>query len=202
MKITGVVVTAAMAVASVWADQSTTVQQATVTVCIDSDPHIPAGTLPLTSEMFARIGVRIDWRERFCPVGVGAIAVSYNSSDKQMPDALGFAAPYEGKNHIVVFYDRVYGRANELNPDRMLRLLLAHVLVHEITHVLEGISRHSATGIMKSRWDRRDYFEMSRKPLPFAQEDIDLIYLGLKMQQARLAAAATATVRRAVVAGQ
>jgi hypothetical protein len=202
MKITGVVVTAAMAVASVWADQSTTVQQATVIVCIDSDPHIPVGTLPLASEMFARIGVRIDWRERFCPVGVGAIVASYNSSDKQMPDALGFAAPYEGKNHIVVFYDRVHDHANELNPDRGLRLLLAHVLVHEITHVLEGISRHSPTGIMKARWDRHDYFAMSRKPLPFAQEDIDLIYHGLKPRQARLATAATASVSTGSVASQ
>ena len=201
MKITGVVVTAAMAVASVWADQSTTVQQATVTVCIDSEPNIPPGTRALASTMFARIGVRIDWRERFCPMGAGTIVVSYKSSDKQRPDALGFAEPYEG-NHIVIFYDRVYEGVNELNPDRMLRLLLAHVMVHEITHVLEAISRHSATGIMKARWDPRDYVEMSRKPLPFAQEDIDLIYHGLKLRQARLAVAAPAAASPAPIAGQ
>jgi hypothetical protein len=70
--------------------------------------------------------------------------------------------------------------------------VLAHVLVHEITHVLEGIDRHSATGIMKDRWDDNDYFEMRRKPLRFAQKDVDLIYDGLKVRQARLATALTA----------
>jgi hypothetical protein len=70
--------------------------------------------------------------------------------------------------------------------------LLAHVLVHEITHVLEGISRHSATGIMKDRWDDNDYSEMRRKPLRFAQEDVNLIYDGLKARQARVATAVTA----------
>jgi hypothetical protein len=49
-------------------------------------------------------------------------------------------------------------------------LLLRPLPVHEITHVLEGIDRHSATGIMKDRWDDNDYAEMRRKPLRFAPE--------------------------------
>ena len=186
MKITGVVVTAAMALGSVWADQSTTAQEATVIVCIDSDPHIPLGTLSLASEMFARIGVRIHWRgRRSCPVETGAIAVglSYHTPNNQVPGALAFARPYDGT--IVVFTDRVRER-QELNSD-WCPTLWAHVLVHEITHILEGICQHSATGIMKDRWDHDGYFEMSRKPLPFAQHDIDLIYLGLQVRQTRLA---------------
>ena len=78
---------------------------------------------------------------------------------------------------------------------------VAHVLVHEITHVIEGVTRHSASGIMKARWDTRDYFDMRRKPLSFAQEDVNLIYDGLKVS--RVAPAAMLTrVTRAAVAGQ
>ena len=67
---------AAMAGASLCAGQSAAGQQATVIVCIDPDPHVLMGVRPLTSKMFASIGVRIDWRDQdFCPVGVGAIQV-------------------------------------------------------------------------------------------------------------------------------
>ena len=201
MKITGVVAMAAMAGASLWAGQSAAVPEATVTVCMKFDHNIPAGTRPLVSTMFARIGVRIDWRERFCPIGVGSIAVklSYDTPHNQLPNAIAFARPNEGA--IVVFYDRVYDRVNKLNSDGMLCLLLAHVLVHEITHVLQGIDRHSATGIMKARWDARDYLEMDWKPLPFAQEDVDLIYDGLKERQTRLAGG-DAAVSTVAIAGQ
>jgi hypothetical protein len=78
---------------------------------------------------------------------------------------------------------------------------VAHVLVHEITHVIEGVTRHSASGIMKARWDTRDYFDMRRRPHAFAQEDVSLIYDGLKIPRVASAAMLT-SVARAAVAGQ
>ena len=54
----------AMAGASLCAGQRATVQKATVTICIDPDPHVLMGVRPLASAMFASIGVKIDWRER------------------------------------------------------------------------------------------------------------------------------------------
>jgi len=45
------------------------------------------------------------------------------------------------------------------NPIRVFRRddatghVLAHIFVHEITHVLEDVARHSASGIMKARWE-------------------------------------------------
>jgi len=123
------------------------------------------------------------------------VNLSYNRNDEVTND-LGFAQPYEG-THVVVFPNRV----RLLDPYQR-QCVLAHVLVHEITHVLEGICRHSATGIMKARWNQQDYLEMSCKPLPFAPEDVDLIYAGLRARQTRLAAAATAAVSEPAVAGQ
>jgi hypothetical protein len=56
-----------------------------------------------------------------------------------MPDTL----PYEG-THIVIFYDRVQAA---IAPGRVTTLL-AHVMAHEVTHMLEGIPRHSAEGVL------------------------------------------------------
>jgi hypothetical protein len=57
--------------------------------------------------------------------------------------------------------------------------LLAHVLSHEITHLLEDVNRHSSTGLMKAHWDGNDLMEMSAKPLSFGPEDVDLIHRAL-----------------------
>src|ERR1039457_2402642 len=194
MKTTRLVAMLAMAGASLYAGQSAATQKATVTVCMEPDQQVLMGVRPLASAMFASIGVRIAWHELdSCPAGVGGIQVrlSHDSPSIRNSEALAFARPYEGT--IVVFLDRVQA----LNRNGV-RSAMAHVLVHEITHVLEGIDRHSATGIMKAHWNDNDYFEMRRKPLTFAPEDVDLIYAGLKVPRGTPAPAVT----RAVVAGQ
>jgi hypothetical protein len=198
MKTTRLVAMVAMAGASLCAGQSAAVQKATVTICLEPDPLVLMGVRPLVSKMFASIAVRVDWHDRdSCPVGVGAIQVrmSHNPPSIRKFKSLAFAQPYEGT--IVVFPDRVQELNRNGGPS-----VLAHVLVHEITHVIEGIDRHSATGIMKDRWDDNDYFEMRRKPLPFAQEDVNLIYDGLQARQGRVATAVPAAVSRATVAGR
>jgi hypothetical protein len=184
MKTTSLVAMLAMWEANLCAGQSTAAQEATVTICIDPDPDVRMGVRPLASNMFASTGVRIDWHDRdSCPIGVGAIQVrmSHNPPSIRKFKTLAFAEPYD-RNVIVVFPERV----QELNRNGVPSVL-AHVVVHEITHVLEGIDWHSATGIMKARWDDNDYFQMRRKPLPFALEDVSLIYDGLKVRQGRVA---------------
>jgi hypothetical protein len=53
--------------------------------------------------------------------------------------ALGVALPLEG-SHARVFYDRVL----RASPDDAYQdALLAHVMAHEIAHVLQGLIRHS-----------------------------------------------------------
>jgi hypothetical protein len=66
--------------------------------------------------------------------------------------------------------------------------LLAHVLVHEITHILQGVARHSETGIMKAHWTPVDYRQMLVHPLPFAPEDVQLLQLSMEHRSERLQA--------------
>jgi hypothetical protein len=63
--------------------------------------------------------------------------------------------------------------------------LLAHVLVHEITHLIQGINRHSDRGVMKARWDEDDYEQMRSRRLAFTEYDIRLIRLGLEVRSSR-----------------
>jgi hypothetical protein len=63
--------------------------------------------------------------------------------------------------------------------------VLGHVIAHEVTHILQGVLRHSESGVMKARWSNADYQEMTWKPLRFTDEDVVLIHRGLKARVAR-----------------
>ena len=57
---------------------------------------------------------------------------------------------------------------------------LAHVLAHEIAHMLIGTDWHAETGIMKAHWDGTDYAAMKElNPLEFTPDDVDMIIKGL-----------------------
>jgi hypothetical protein len=58
-------------------------------------------------------------------------------------------------------------------------MLLAHVMVHEITHILERADRHSAEGLMKASWTPDDLVKMAYKPFSFDPVDVVLIREGL-----------------------
>ena len=154
-----------------------------VTVYVNNDLNT-GGALHQAKErartMFAEAGVRIDWRIGR-PSGaqpgrepVIVVSIAENTPASYLPAALAFAKVYEGV-HITVFWDRVE-RLSRFAPPTFV---LAHVLVHEITHILQGIDRHSESGIMKSRWTPEDYCAMAIKPLRFTALDVELIQLGL-----------------------
>jgi hypothetical protein len=100
----------------------------------------------------------------------------------EKPHALAYAMPYEG-TRIVIFFDRVQ---QAVDP-RSVPALRAHVIAHELGHILEGVISHSATGLMKANWDEDDPSEMAWKPLPFAPVDVFLIHQGLLHRAALVA---------------
>src|SRR5262249_12324312 len=62
---------------------------------------------------------------------------------------IAFAKVYEG-TEITLFYSRIKWAESQ---GLMGPMVLAHTLVHEIAHNLQGIGRHSKTGVMKPEWN-------------------------------------------------
>jgi hypothetical protein len=143
--------------------------------------------------MFARIRVGVEWRysPNHCPAEGIVISLNVNTPASFLPGALAYALPYEGR-HIEIFCDRI----TRCREPVMVSVVLAHVLAHEIAHILEGVARHSEEGIMKAHWDAADLFEMRRKPLEFAPEDVALIHLGLAVNSRRGVTAANTSLAR------
>jgi hypothetical protein len=160
-----------------------------VTVCVENT--VGFSVVPLAeqvaSQMFSSAGVRIDWHQGLagCPVEgirITLSALSDHAPADLPPSAMAYALPYEG-THIVIFYDRLQRKVKGIQTSS----LLAHVLTHELTHILQGIHRHSDRGLMKATWDGSDYQTMMWKPLPFTPEDIELIHRGLDSRATRAA---------------
>jgi hypothetical protein len=132
----------------------------------------------LAGKMLASAGAQMDWcngvRSCLDKPGVIVITLANPGQSKFSAGALASARPYEGV-HIELLYDRVKAAPRQTQPT-----LLAHLLVHEISHILQGASRHSVTGVMKANWNYTDCAAMLRAPLPFTAEDILLIHLGLE----------------------
>ena len=164
-------------------------QDCAVTVLMSNlPPSLNAVTLfaaqAEVKEMFAAVGVKIAWRWGKIPRSAAdaqcraPIAMQFEPGEPQRKDAeaVAYATPF-GKSgvQIHVFPDAIIVHGGTRNDIA----LLAHVLAHEIGHVLERISRHSLTGIMKERFSVREICSMASHPLSFAAEDVDLIRLGL-----------------------
>ena len=147
----------------------------------------------IAGSIFKKAGVTIVWRAP-APAATGApaawlrIELAEETPEERLPGALAVSYPYDGcSKGITVFFDRVRSLARG-DKQEALQLqyvresaLLGYVLVHEIAHVLEGMGRHSATGLMKARWDARDRAAILEGRLGFLEEDLRLIRRGLAM---------------------
>lgn len=154
--------------------------------------HLLKGNVPLDSvllrakstvtRIFAGIGVPIEWR---AAGGESAASIEMQLDDAVPaalhPGALAYSTPYgTSGTRVHVLWDRVV----RASPSRNLAgIHLGHVMAHEIAHVLEGINRHSAEGVMKAHWDDHDFYQMAFRPLPFAPQDVALIHAGLDRRQ-------------------
>ena len=161
------------------------IEHPVVAVCVDGEADQYAQNVVNHAQLeasgiFRGIGVQLDWHPAssgFCRrSGHSVIRVSYSlrTPTEVVPSALAYALPYEGV-HIEVFYNRIRGR-----DDAERVGVLGYVLAHEITHILQGIARHSDSGIMKAQWDNADFAQMRFVTLSFTEDDVDLIHKGLR----------------------
>jgi hypothetical protein len=177
MKITGMAVMAVMGGISVSAD-TVPENERQVMVCMapTADIRLENRAKAVSSRIFAGIGVKIQWHVLSkCPTEGILVTFSNETPASLLPGALAYALPYEG-THIVVFYDRVKKKPGNGS------CLLGHVIAHEVTHILQGVARHSESGVMKANWTAADYLQMTWEPLQFARQDVSLIQHGLTVR--------------------
>uniref|UniRef100_Q01P43 Uncharacterized protein n=1 Tax=Solibacter usitatus (strain Ellin6076) TaxID=234267 RepID=Q01P43_SOLUE len=134
----------------------------------------------VTAGIFAGIGVELSWSKaamdtRSCiPRIVARLEVTSDPGER--PDSLAYASVgVRADRQIHIFIDRVAAMV----PESALGILLGHVLAHEITHVLEGVPRHSERGVMKARWEHSDLQYLVNHPLHFDPIDAALIRAAL-----------------------
>jgi hypothetical protein len=181
----------ALAMTAIWgaaalaaqAEGSVDTQLAAITVYV----QFPMGNLPdlpvraewIASQILAQAGVTIRWRsgEPKAHQETHSILVEITSDTAATlsPGALAYAEVHGHGNHIRVFWDRV----NNTGGASLGCALLGHVIAHEITHLLEGVNRHSLSGVMKARWSEDDILQMGNEPLVFDPSDVLLIRQGM-----------------------
>ena len=186
MKLFGAVAVLAAAMEA-WAGDAVKASKRAVMVCMNpgANASIAFRGQATAAQILTQAGIQLNWRsgESACAQGIGiVITVSRDTPFKQHPGALAYAQPFD-RTRIVLFYDRVLNTASSA----VAPTLLGHVLAHEIVRVLQGCDRHSTSGVMKPHWDKPDYEDMRRAPLPLTQEDLVLIDRGLEWRAARLA---------------
>ena len=91
---------------------------------------------------------------------------------------------FEGRN-LRIYMNRM-NRWREVAGPARRPALLAHVLVHEITHLPQGCDHHAESGGRKARWDDADFAAMEKAALAFTPGDLELIRFGSAKRAERL----------------
>ena len=157
----------------------TTAVQASVKldVFVENSGSVPLQVLAPAETFAARIlataDVSIAWHTsassaRKAPNRVIVLHFQGSAPATSTEGALGYSLLHQ--DHATIFY----GQIRRVASDNQQAYVLAHAMAHEIVHLLQGVPRHSTTGVMKAHWDGRDIFEM-RHLFVLTPEDIRLI---------------------------
>jgi hypothetical protein len=136
----------------------------------------------IVTKTYEEIGVKVVWSNARPTPGCeirplhGKILVTLAKSNPSLRNdmALAYANPYlVGGPCVTLLMDRLADDVR-LNPF-ITGFVLGHTLAHEIGHVLQGVARHSETGVMKSRWSQSEMKDMTINRLHFEACDRELI---------------------------
>jgi hypothetical protein len=150
------------------------------------------------SGLLADAGVTLEWRNGRPPeeeIGYQTLMIRFVPSAPadyrhgQLANALASALPYGSSSEISVFNDRVTGYLQSYSQTDRGKLL-GHILAHEIVHILEGVARHSKTGLMTANWTWREMRVATTHGLRMAEEDKRLVSRGVEARRRRSTAIA------------
>jgi hypothetical protein len=126
----------------------------------------------IVSSIFASIGVRIRWQEGERSTGSFEIRIIERAPGFASPGAMASTRLADGT--ITIFEDRVRQQLRRAHP-AAARLGLAYILAHELAHAMQGLGRHSESGILKANWTTDDFTAMLFNKLAFTDFDAALI---------------------------
>ncbi len=140
------------------------------------------GSKRIADSLLKGAGVTVVWQARKRSISGRRriwlhIEIAEDTPDEFLPGALAVSYPYAGcGKSITVFFDRIQSLARGFVRESML---LGYVLAHEIAHVLQGVDRHSETGVMKAHWSAEDRAAIFDRRMGFEEEDVELMRRGL-----------------------
>jgi hypothetical protein len=154
----------------------------TLQLLIVNDAQVPADVLSAARQeavsIFTRAGIEIVWHDE-----APTAPADYRFAVKIVPHSFGYLAE---KPHVMgvalretrgtlvyAFFGRVsnFARAQRIPSGTML----AHVIAHEVGHLLLPKGWHSERGLMRGSWDRAQVENAARGALTFTPEEIRTI---------------------------
>lgn len=163
-------------------------RSATVDVYInahDDSEQLLGPSKLLASDLFKKIGVRLNWHKGEMRAGQGSFGIRTvdHAPESATQEALASSRLLASSGvEITVYEDRI---RQFLHDHRSVaEVATAYVLAHELAHVMQGVDRHSESGILKAHWSAQDLKEMAFQKLAFTTFDIGLIHEGLARQMA------------------
>src|ERR1700691_4899130 len=156
----------------------------------DSSELLGPGKI-VASGIFEKVGVHLNWRAGELPAtqsaaGNGALQKAFgirtleHAPESATADALASARIVGSSGtEITVYKDRLQ---RFLDNHRSLAGVAGggagYVLAHELAHVMQGVARHSESGVLKAHWSNYDFQEMIFRRLVFTNFDVELIHRG------------------------
>jgi hypothetical protein len=179
----------------------------------DSSELLGPGKI-VASGIFEKVGVHLNWRAGELPAtqsaaGNGALQKAFgirtleHAPESATADALASARIVGSSGtEITVYKDRLQ---RFLDNHRYLAGVAGvgagYVVAHELAHVMQGVARHSESGVLKAQWSNYDFQEMVFHRLAFTNFDVELIHQGLALQLANGRSALTAEAEIESTAG-
>ncbi len=137
------------------ADAAETGHPRTIELQLRNEAEVPADVLEKSQDevvgIFADAGLAVRWTET-APTFTVTIVAQVLGYDRAASPVMGVARRSAKGSTAQVFLKQVQDFARTYRVD--LGTMLAHVIAHEVGHLLLPGGAHSPTGLMQAGWDR------------------------------------------------
>jgi hypothetical protein len=144
-------------------------------------PQVIAQAQDFVDHIFSAAGIKIRWQECAAPKcappespAIIAVKINSDASPRSRRSALGVSLPgVLGGNRIGVFYSRIetVSRDTTVSLGASPGEILAHVIAHEMGHLLLNWKTHSQTGVMRDPWRMVEFSLMRSRKLFFTRHE-------------------------------